>query len=375
LLFLEPDNLGARVHLVRLAAIDRRYAELDSLVTRLEELAPERYANSQSQARALRAYALGDSAAMAEIVTAPEYGVGPDVRNDDAVARDVRDLPAARHLVREKLKSERTTDGRVRARWRLAALELAQGRWSAARQELAAVEELYPALGLELRVLFTLSPFLDTPRADLEHLYAEVDGWDPASIRLDADFSRHNGIHEQLRLYLLGMLSARLGQWTTAEEYAASLDEMPGPEETGSLTADMAVGVRALTAWELGETEEALTILEAVKRERNYDVFGYSPFFSQGLERYLQAEILHALGRYDAALEWYRSAPEPYISDLIYLAPSHLRRAEIYERQGDQQQAVHHYGRFVELWQDADPELQPRVEAARRAMELVSRDR
>ena len=31
-------------------------------------------------------------------------------------------------------------------------------------------------------------------------------------------------------------------------------------------------------------------------------------------------------------------------------------------------------GKLVDLWKDADPELQPRVEAARRAMEALSPD-
>ena len=34
-----------------------------------------------------------------------------------------------------------------------------------------------------------------------------------------------------------------------------------------------------------------------------------------------------------------------------------------------------YYGRFADLWQDADPELQPRVEAARRAITSLSSDR
>jgi tetratricopeptide (TPR) repeat protein len=89
----------------------------------------------------------------------------------------------------------------------------------------------------------------------------------------------------------------------------------------------------------------------------------------------LQAELLEQFGRAEEALQWYESIAQLNVTDLIYRAPSHLRQAEIYERLGERNEAVHHYSRFIELWKDADPELQPRVEAARRAMEALSPDR
>jgi tetratricopeptide (TPR) repeat protein len=49
------------------------------------------------------------------------------------------------------------------------------------------------------------------------------------------------------------------------------------------------------------------------------------------------------------------------------------RLAERYDEQGDLERAAGYYGRFIELWADADPDLQPRVEAARlRLEEIVS---
>ena len=51
------------------------------------------------------------------------------------------------------------------------------------------------------------------------------------------------------------------------------------------------------------------------------------------------------------------------------------RLGELYEQRGSAERAIYYYGRFVELWQDADPDLQPRVEAARRAIDALSRDR
>ena len=44
------------------------------------------------------------------------------------------------------------------------------------------------------------------------------------------------------------------------------------------------------------------------------------------------------------------------------------------EARGDAEAARLRYKRFIELWEDADPELQPRVEAARRAISALSPD-
>jgi hypothetical protein len=50
----------------------------------------------------------------------------------------------------------------------------------------------------------------------------------------------------------------------------------------------------------------------------------------------------------------------------------HLRMAEIHEDLGNPEMARHHYGRFVTYWKEADPELQWRVDEARRRMEALS---
>jgi tetratricopeptide (TPR) repeat protein len=51
------------------------------------------------------------------------------------------------------------------------------------------------------------------------------------------------------------------------------------------------------------------------------------------------------------------------------------RLAERYDEKGDLEQAAGYYGRFVELWADADPDLQPRVEAAMARLEEIVRER
>jgi len=49
------------------------------------------------------------------------------------------------------------------------------------------------------------------------------------------------------------------------------------------------------------------------------------------------------------------------------LAPSLLRLGELHEARGDRAEARDSYGRFVDLWKEADPELQPLVAQARTA--------
>jgi tRNA A-37 threonylcarbamoyl transferase component Bud32/tetratricopeptide (TPR) repeat protein len=47
--------------------------------------------------------------------------------------------------------------------------------------------------------------------------------------------------------------------------------------------------------------------------------------------------------------------------DPALLAGMHKRLGELYESKGERQQAIGHYLTFVELWKNADPELQPQV--------------
>ncbi len=51
--------------------------------------------------------------------------------------------------------------------------------------------------------------------------------------------------------------------------------------------------------------------------------------------------------------------------DASQLPAMHERLGQLYEAKGDAANAAKHYRAFIELWKNADPELQPRVKAAR----------
>jgi tetratricopeptide (TPR) repeat protein/tRNA A-37 threonylcarbamoyl transferase component Bud32 len=61
--------------------------------------------------------------------------------------------------------------------------------------------------------------------------------------------------------------------------------------------------------------------------------------------------------------------------DRYYLAPALFRLGELYENAGDAKRATEYYGRFVDLWKNADAELQPRVAEARKRIDHLNRSK
>jgi tetratricopeptide (TPR) repeat protein/tRNA A-37 threonylcarbamoyl transferase component Bud32 len=78
-----------------------------------------------------------------------------------------------------------------------------------------------------------------------------------------------------------------------------------------------------------------------------------------------------------AVLARYVSSPTTIFriqySENFALAGTHKRLGELYDAKGDGAKAASHYAQFVELWKDADPELQPQVTAARNRLRELQR--
>lgn len=91
---------------------------------------------------------------------------------------------------------------------------------------------------------------------------------------------------------------------------------------------------------------------------RAYDALGQTDSTIAVYERYLAARDLDRIP-----------------TDAIFRAGVEKRLGELYEARGDTVRATDHYGRFVDLWKNADPELQPQVAEARRRMDALFRRR
>jgi tetratricopeptide (TPR) repeat protein len=78
-----------------------------------------------------------------------------------------------------------------------------------------------------------------------------------------------------------------------------------------------------------------------------------------------------------AALEAYLTTQTDPIDRIIEdgwsLAGSHKRLAELYDAKNDRAKAMSHYAQFIDLWQNADPDLQPHVQKARARLAQLQR--
>lgn len=75
-------------------------------------------------------------------------------------------------------------------------------------------------------------------------------------------------------------------------------------------------------------------------------------------------------GDLDSAVVFYERAIMTRTWDRLdleweWLPVVYRRLGELYEQRGDTDNAVNWYNEFVDLWKDADPELQPQVEDVR----------
>jgi eukaryotic-like serine/threonine-protein kinase len=90
------------------------------------------------------------------------------------------------------------------------------------------------------------------------------------------------------------------------------------------------------------------------------------------------AAAYDAAGQSDSAIVWYerfiRSGELEFthFHTIMFRARALERLGQLYDAKGDREQAAHYHSRFVELWDRADPELQPRVSAARARLAVLT---
>jgi tetratricopeptide (TPR) repeat protein len=264
-------------------------------------------------------------------------------RYDEAAAIIDRMLEASRGSL---LETARTS-------WDRYTVHAVRGELAAAEEMIRNTAEIAEASGLpgggtgELLGLVQIDLYL---REDPERAAATLEG-----ILADAPPLRPGaGFFNVARMYPM------LGR---SDEARALLDrhrEEAGPEELRGAADDRA-SVEVMIALAEGRPDEALRIIDETDRsERFLDVV---ISYYEGLAHEAAGRSGEAIAAYEHYLE------TPFSLRIVFdwsLLPSALQRvARLHDENGDTARAVHYYARFADLWENADPELQPRVRAAR----------
>ncbi len=352
-----------------LAVREEDYVKADSLLRR--KFTPDKLPMVH---RAIMAIVHRDSAARVRLLEETRRQTAGSLFAPKLIALYLNDFTAGEEFARAVLASPRPRSARAQVQQVLALLELAQGKWRAATSQFALAERSL-ASAKRMQALSATWPFLAIPESELVALRAELETWNPQAEAPEATPGLASTLQPQLRLYLLGLLSSRLGDHAQALRHTAELEKSEHPAEAAALVRDLARTIQADVELRRGRPADALRLLEPVKGEVPPELLA-NPFFSEEGSRYLRAELLYQLGRDREALRWFSNGFQGTPNELAYLAPAHLRQAELYERLGDRQQAVNHYSRFIQLWKSCDPELRPSVDRAKaRLASLVGEPR
>jgi tetratricopeptide (TPR) repeat protein len=162
---------------------------------------------------------------------------------------------------------------------------------------------------------------------------------------------------------------ARLGDASRAQalldDYRGRLsDEQRENRRVALMRSDAEVALAS------DRTDEAVSLLRTAR-----DV-NTGPFNDRRLA-WLLAEAYDEAGNADSAVAYYELYLETHHIFQIFQdswnLPATLRRlGELYEERGDREKAAEYYSRFVDLWAEADPKLQPIVDDIRgRVVRLV----
>lgn len=156
-------------------------------------------------------------------------------------------------------------------------------------------------------------------------------------------------------------------------EYTESVDSVLRREDA---TKHGAAGAIALAEGRVDDASAAFRLLAAE---------GTGPF--PGVAQL--AELFDQMGNVDSALVYYRrfiDAHDRFAATLLVLTdvaadaaivvgPYYRRLGELHQQRGDREKAIEYYKRFVDLWKDADPELQPLVRDVRSRIGTLSGNR
>lgn len=370
---LDPTFNLPLLHLAHLALLEGDRSSLDSLTTGLEErrLSPR----WETSLRAVRSYALSGG---------PHSALASRLRGEDPTGAWIAawmlsatgEFGPVDDLLRPLTAPDRPDEIRAATLVWQADLLAARGRLEAARRKLEEVASLDSAAYWTARArqaAFPFAPETEERARERSKVRRGLAAWNAEAVPerlLPFLYLDPPVLYPAVRLHGLGLLRATAGDRAGALKTAARLESMEAPLLALSGPVDFARSVRAEVERGRDRPVAALALLEATEN-RAEPLFVIKRQYSGARQRYLRASLLAELGRPEEARAWYATLNGIALGDFPYLAPAHLGRARALERLGRREEAARAYRRFLDLWREADPALQPRVREAREALKRL----
>lgn len=329
-LAFEPGHTSAVLHLARVAGTEGRLADLDSLTLRI--LRGDSTGDWSLEARPLRAFALGDTVLQARALRELARTSDGRIWNEALyVWLSARNLSGTRRLVALLTDSARAPEVRAFGHVALAFLDVADARPDAMRAELDHAAALDSVMAREHRALLYAFPFVAASPEELRATREDLRAWDafatPSRLGASHVGGVHDDVHPILREYLIGALSARMGDEPEVRRRAARLAAVEGPPDVIAFARAAGQSLRAQAAWAGGRPADAATLFErALRTETRVTRLGASPFYARGLERYLYAQVLDRLGRRGEADRWYASVHSAPLFNVAFAGPARQAR-------------------------------------------------
>ena len=157
------------------------------------------------------------------------------------------------------------------------------------------------------------------------------------------------------RLYCTGLYLVERGGGDELEGQIQRLREaVDTTAEAGASTVQMEAAVRELRgyrAWERGDLDRAARLWNRSNESGEHGAIW-------------RGDLYRNLDQLERAEGWYLAAwPHPV---------AHERLGQLYEEMGEPEKTAAAYRRFIAAWEDADSELQPRVEATRKRLQELT---
>lgn len=295
--------------------------------------------------------------------------------SDEALAEAIRyvvvlahDLSGAKRVAALLTEATRSVPARAMGHSLTAHLDVGLGRLEAAKHELDRLGAFDPTAAVEYRAFFTVLPHIEVGRQELVANLHAVELVDPVAVLEHPGeclaIAIHDGLHEILRQYLLGLLRARMRDESEALRHAGRLASLGDTPKARDLAGDFACSVQAWNHWWGGRHEKVLYAAELARFEAWNEPLLYSPFHSRVLDRFLRGKLHEEAGRFPEAEGWYLSIEEYAAHDSVLLAPALLGLGRVHMRQGKVREAVRAFTRVIEQLRDCDEPFQPLVHEA-----------